>query len=153
LRIICDCSSNANNHDIHQRPQPVQVLDTSRTIDVLRMSGSRCNTSVQRLTDLTNDYQIVDRPPTQRREDICPDGWEKLVPVAEQVNEIPPALGRRELLADGEVELHCQIKIALIYILNATIGHPDTKITRFLIGNDSGTTVLTNSPSERKFVE
>ena len=61
--------------------------------------------------------------------------------------------GDANFLLVGRLSCTAKIKIELLYFINATIGHSDGKIIRFLIGNDSGIAVFTNAPGERKFVE
>ena len=60
LRIVGERRADADHHRIHQRPQPVQVGETRRPVDVVRMAGFGRDPAVQRLADLR-------RPPRGRR--------------------------------------------------------------------------------------
>jgi hypothetical protein len=111
------------------------MLDAGRAIDIFRMSGSGCDPAVQRLTDLADDNEIVHCSLAQRTEHVGPNRRKKFVPVAQQVHEILPMMGRVEFLVRGKVELHGQkSKSGSVHIINATIGHFGTKITRFRSG-------------------
>ena len=70
--------ADADHDDIHQRPQPVQMLDAGRTVDVFGMAGCRRDPAVERLADLPHDHQIVHRPfrnGPNRSAQACGRGW------------------------------------------------------------------------------
>jgi hypothetical protein len=96
LRIVSDRRSDADNHNIYQRPQPVKMINASWTIDVLRMARSRRNPTIKRLAELTDDHEIVHGPMTKRAKDIYPILRERLLPVAKRIDEIFPAIIGRE---------------------------------------------------------
>ena len=61
LRIIRKSGPDANNDDIHQGPQPVQVHQSLRSVDVFRVSVFSCQPAVERLAGLADDHEIVHR--------------------------------------------------------------------------------------------
>jgi hypothetical protein len=50
----------------------MQMSETRRSVDVFRVSGRGCDTPVERLADLGDDDQIVDRPGLKRLEQFAP---------------------------------------------------------------------------------
>ena len=71
-RIVGDRRADADQHRIDQRAQPVQVRQAGRTVDVFGMSGDRRDPPVDRLTDLADHHEVVDRAPAQRPEPRLP---------------------------------------------------------------------------------
>ena len=96
LWIVGDCRSDADDDDVHQRPQPVKMINAGRTIDVLGMTRSRRNPTIKRLTELTDDHEIVHGPMTKGAKDVYPILRERLLPVAKRIDEIFPAITGRE---------------------------------------------------------
>ena len=62
LRIIGKRRSDADDDNVDQRAQAVQMLDTGRTVDILRMTRRRRHPAIEGLPELTDDNEIVDRP-------------------------------------------------------------------------------------------
>ena len=60
LRIVRGRSADPDHHGIDQRPQPVQMGESGRAVDVVRMAGWRGDPAVQRLADLADHDQAVD---------------------------------------------------------------------------------------------
>src|SRR5471030_3203516 len=50
----------------------MQMSETRRSIDVFRVSGFGGDTPVERLADLADDNQIVNRPGSERPEQVAP---------------------------------------------------------------------------------
>jgi hypothetical protein len=50
----------------------MQMSETRRSVDVFRVSGFGGDTPVERLADLADDNQIVDRPGSERPEQVAP---------------------------------------------------------------------------------
>ena len=65
LRIVGHRRSNADDDDVDQRTQPMQMLDAGRTVDILRMARRRRDPTVERLAELPDDHQIIHRPVAQ----------------------------------------------------------------------------------------
>ena len=71
-RVVRDRRADADQHRIDQRAQPVQMRKTRRAVDVFGMSGDRRDPAVDRLPDLADHHEIVDRPLAQRAEPLLP---------------------------------------------------------------------------------
>jgi len=56
LRVIGQRRSNADHNNVNQRAEPVQMFDAGWTIDVLGMTGSRRDPTVQRLARYPRSY-------------------------------------------------------------------------------------------------
>ena len=106
LRIIGERRSNADHDNVDQRAQPVQVLDAGWTVDVLGMTGSRRDPAVERLTDLSHDYQIVHHPVPQRPEQIRPGLRQVLLSCTKKLDKVLPRIGRSEFTGGEAAELH-----------------------------------------------
>ena len=72
LRIVGDRGADPDHHGIDQRPQPVQVGEPGRAVDVVRMAGWGGDPAVQRLADLADHHQAVGRARPQRPKDFFP---------------------------------------------------------------------------------
>ena len=72
LRIVGQRRADPDHHRIDQRPQPVQMGKPGRPIDVVRVAGFGRNPAIERLADLADDHQVVDRPVPQRPEQLLP---------------------------------------------------------------------------------
>ena len=68
LRIIGYGRSHSDDDNIDQRTQAMKVLDSGRTIDVLRMTRRRRDPTVKGLAELTDDDQIIHGPLAQGAE-------------------------------------------------------------------------------------
>lgn len=80
LRIIGYRSTDADNDRVDQSPQPVEVGQSSRPIDVFRMPRFRRNAAIERLADLADDHQLIDGTPAKRVENFTPGLRKGLVP-------------------------------------------------------------------------
>lgn len=72
LRIIRARRFDTHENGIDQRPQAVQVRNTSRAVNVMRTAGCRCHATVERLADLTDDDEVVDFSGAERPEYVFP---------------------------------------------------------------------------------
>jgi len=61
----------------------MKMLDAGRTIDVFRMARSRGDPTVQRLTELSHNNQVIDRSLSQGPKQICPKRRKRLLPIPE----------------------------------------------------------------------
>ena len=102
LRIIGKRRSNADHDYVDQRTQPVQMLDAGRTVDVLRMASRRRYPAVERLADLPDHNEIVDRPVPQRAEQIRPALRQRLLSATKKLDKALPCVGRRKF-SGGEI--------------------------------------------------
>jgi len=60
LGIVSHRRADTDNNDVYQCAQPVKMLNAGWAIDILRMAGSRRNSAIQRLAELTDDHKIID---------------------------------------------------------------------------------------------
>ena len=60
LGIVGQRRADADHHRIDQRPQPVQMGESGRPVDVVGMAGFGRDPAVQRLADLGDHHQVVD---------------------------------------------------------------------------------------------
>ena len=128
LRVIGQRRSNADHDNIDQRAQPVQMFDTGRTVDVLRVARRRRDPTVERLADLPYNHEIVHRPAPQRAEQIRPDLRQGLLSSTKKLDKALPCVGRSKF-AGGEIaKLHGGNQIRVSRVINATIGHSIPKI-------------------------
>jgi hypothetical protein len=110
LGIIGDGCADADDDDVHQGPQPMQMHQSSRPVNVFRMAGFGSNPAVKRLSELADDQTIVHRSLPQRAKHIRPALRERLALSAEYVAEVFPWIGRRRL-AQWEIGYwHAEIK-------------------------------------------
>ena len=70
LRVIGQRRSNADHDNIDQRAEPVQMFDTGRTVDELRVTRRRRDPTIERLADLPDNHEIIHHPVAQRPEQI-----------------------------------------------------------------------------------
>ncbi len=102
-RIVGDGGADADDDRIHQRPQPMQVHQARRPIDVFRVPGFRRNAAVQRLADLADNDEIVDGALAQRTEHIGPGMRKRLLASTEYIAEVFPGIGRHGSRSRGEL--------------------------------------------------
>jgi hypothetical protein len=62
LRIVGERGTHANHDRIDQRPEPVQMIETRRPIDVSGVAGFGGNAPIKRLADLADHDQIISFP-------------------------------------------------------------------------------------------
>jgi hypothetical protein len=107
LRIVRQSCSNAYDDDVDKSAQPMKMLDAGRAIDKFRMARSRGDPTIQRLTELSHNNQVIDRSLSQGAKQISPKLRKRLLPVPEQSNEVLPTIGGREFADGGKTaELH-----------------------------------------------
>jgi hypothetical protein len=106
LRVIGQRRSNADHNNVNQRAEPVQMFDAGWTIDVLGMTGSRRDPTVQRLADLPHNHQIVHHPVPQRAEQIRPGLRQMLLSCTKKLDEALPRIGRSKFAIGEAAELH-----------------------------------------------
>jgi hypothetical protein len=110
LGIVGDGRADADNDDVHQGPQPMQMHESRGPVNVFRMAGLSRNPAVKRLAELANDQTIVHGSLPQRTEHVRPALREWLVLSTEYIAEVFPWIGRRRL-AQGEIGYrHAEIK-------------------------------------------
>ena len=120
LRVISQRRSNADHDNIDQRAEPVQMFDTGRTVDELRVARRRRDPTVERLADLPDNHEIVHRPGAQRAEQICPRLRQGLLFSTKMLDKALPRIGRSKF-AGGEIaKLHGGIRFSRV--INDTIG-------------------------------
>jgi hypothetical protein len=93
LRIIGYRSTDADNDRVYQSPQPVQVGQSGRPIDVFRMPRFRRNTAVERLADLADDHQLINGTPAKRAENFTPGLRKRLVTRPKNIAKLQPWVG------------------------------------------------------------
>jgi hypothetical protein len=110
LGIVGDGRADTDYDDVHQGPQPVQMHQPPRPVNVFRMAGFSRNPAVKRLAELAYNQTIVHGSLPQRTEHIRPALWERLVFSTECIAEVFPWIGRGKL-AQGEIAYwHVEIK-------------------------------------------
>ena len=72
LRIISHGRTDADHDGVNQRPQPMKVLQSGRTVDIFRMPGFRCDPTIKGLAELTDDNEIIHLAVPKRTEQIGP---------------------------------------------------------------------------------
>jgi hypothetical protein len=55
LGIVGDGRADADNDDVHQGPQPMQMHESRGPVDVFRMAGFSGNPTVKRLAELADN--------------------------------------------------------------------------------------------------
>ena len=90
----CDVPGFAVPDRIDQGPQPVEVGQAGRPIDVFRMPRFRCNAAVERLTDLADHHQLVDEAAPKRSKNFAPGLRKGLVTGPENIAKLQPRVGR-----------------------------------------------------------
>jgi hypothetical protein len=88
LRIIGYRSTDADNDPIDQSPQPVEVRQSGRPVDVFRVPRFRRNTAIERLTELADDHQLIDCAPAKRAENFIPGLRKGLVTGPENIAKL-----------------------------------------------------------------
>ena len=78
-RVVRDRRADADQHRIDQRAQPVQVRKTRGAVDVFGMPGHGRDPAVDRLPDLSDHHEIVDRPLAQRAKPLLPGLGERAI--------------------------------------------------------------------------
>ena len=88
LRIVGYRSTDADNDRIDQSPQPVEVRNSGRPIDVFRMPRFRRNAAIQRLTNLADNHQLINDTPPKRTENLTPGLRKGLVTGPENIAKL-----------------------------------------------------------------
>ncbi|HVQ69015.1 MAG TPA: hypothetical protein VMT08_16100 [Bradyrhizobium sp.] len=151
LRVISQRRSDADHDNIDQRAEPVQMFDTGRTVDELRVTRRRRDPTIERLADLPDNHEIIHRPGAQRAEQICPGlaGLRQgLLFSTKMLDKALPRIGRRKF-AGGEIaKLHGGIRFSRV--IDDTIGQSILKIHLISGGMIQDFRCSTNAPSKRK---
>ena len=66
LRIVGERGADPDHHDVDQGTQPVQMGEPGRAIDVVGMAGLGRDPAVERLAELPDHDEVVDRAGLQR---------------------------------------------------------------------------------------
>jgi hypothetical protein len=85
------------------------MLDAGWTVDILGMTGSRRDPTVERLADLPHDQQIVDHPVPQRAEQVRPGLRQVLLPCTKKLDKALPRMGGSKFAVGETAELHGKI--------------------------------------------
>ena len=93
LRIVGYCGTDADDDGVHQSPQPVEVGQSGRPVDVFRMPRFCRNAAIERLADLADDHQLIDGAPTKRAENLTPRLRQGLVTRPENIAKLQPRIG------------------------------------------------------------
>ncbi len=72
LRIVGDCRADADQYRIDERTELVEMIQARRTVDVFGMSGDCRDTAIDRLSNLTDNNEIIDRAVAQRAKPFFP---------------------------------------------------------------------------------
>ena len=103
LRVVGDRRADADQHRIDQRAQPVQMGEPGRAVDVFGMAGHRGDAAVDRLADLADHDEVVDRAAPQRPEPGFPGLRQRCVRGA----KIAWNFGPRRGVTVGVIRLDC----------------------------------------------
>jgi hypothetical protein len=151
LWIVSDGSANADDDDIDQRAQAMQVLNARRTIDILRMASRRRHSAIERLAELTNDNEVVDGPVPQGSKQLSPALRQGLLPPAKKLDKAFPRVGTRNFSGRKIAQFHGGDQIRGSLVINATIGHSILKIHLISRGMILDFRCFMNAPSKRRF--
>ncbi len=88
LRVVGYRGTDADNNRVDQGPQPVEVGKAGRPVDVFRMPRFRRNTAIERLTDLTDHHELIDKAPAKRVENFAPGLRKRLVTGPENIAKL-----------------------------------------------------------------
>jgi len=77
LRIVRNRGTDPDHDRIDQGTQPVQVGKPGRAVDVVRMTGLGRNAAVERLSELADHHQIIDRARPERPEALLPGSGQR----------------------------------------------------------------------------
>jgi len=100
LRVVGERGADADHDHVDERPQPVQMGETGRPVDVVRVAGLGRDPAVERLTELTDHHEIVDRAGFQRSEPLLPGRGEGLQG-AKHLRNARPAIGGAAVRTDA----------------------------------------------------
>jgi hypothetical protein len=94
LRIISKGGSDSHNNSVNDRAKAMQMRKTGRSIDVTGIAAPGCDTAIERLSDLTDDNQLVDATRAQWSEGIFPWRGQRVIRSTEQRGHNPPGLAQ-----------------------------------------------------------
>jgi hypothetical protein len=150
LRVIGQCRSHADDNNVDQRAQPVQMLDAGWTVDVFGVTGRRRDSAVERLADLTYYNQIVHRPVAQRAEQVGPGLRRGLLSSTKKLDKALPCVGRSKF-AGGEIaKLHSGIQNWVLTSYSCHYRPLDPKNPSDFWRNDSGLSVFHERAQQKK---
>jgi hypothetical protein len=72
------------------------MLNAGRAIDILRMAGSCRNSTIKRLSELTDDHKIIHGAIAKGTEHVHPILRERLLSIAKWIDKIFPAIAGRQ---------------------------------------------------------
>jgi hypothetical protein len=94
LRIISEGGSYSDNDSVNDRAKAMQMRKTGRSIDVVGIAAYGRDTTIERLSDLTDDNEFVDAPRSQRSEGVLPWGGQRVRRSSEQRGHNAPGLAQ-----------------------------------------------------------
>ena len=90
MRIVRDCSADANHDGIDQGPQTMEVGKAGLAIDVMRVAGGGGDAGIDRLAALPDHHEVVDYPLPQRAENVLPRLGQGTIPPAKRFRYARP---------------------------------------------------------------
>ena len=93
LRIVGYRSTDADDDGVHQSPQSVEVGQSGRPIDVFRMPRFCRNAAIERLADLADHHELINKTAAKRAENFAPGLWQRLVTRPENIAKLQPRIG------------------------------------------------------------
>jgi len=93
LRIVDQRRAHPDHHRVDQGAQPVQVVEPGRSVDVVRMPAVGGDAPIERLAELGDHHEVVDRAGAQRAEQRVPRCRQIAVRRAERRRNRMPLVG------------------------------------------------------------
>ena len=131
----------------------MQMINARRTIDVLRMAGHRRHPAIERLAELTDNNEVVNRSVPQGSKQLPPRLWQRLLSSAKKLDKAIPCVRTRNFSRWEIAQLHGRIQIRGSRVINATIGHSILKIHLISRGMIRDFRCFTNAPRKRRSAE
>ena len=94
LRIVGDGGADAYNYTVDERPQPVQMGEARRAVDVFRVPGFGRDAAIEGLADLADHHEIVHGALPQWAKYSAPGLRQRLVRRAENIAKVRPRVAR-----------------------------------------------------------
>jgi len=98
-RIISKGGSNSDNDSVNDSAKAMQMRKTGRSIDVMGVAAHRCDATIERLSDLTDNKQFVDTTRAQWSEGVLPWRRQRVGRSTEQRGHNPPGLAQIDTAA------------------------------------------------------
>ena len=70
--IVRDGRADTDDNAVHQRPQPVKMREARRPVYIFGMACFRSNAAIKRLSELTDNHEIIHHAFPQRPEHLAP---------------------------------------------------------------------------------